>query len=58
MKMHRARQLLHDTKLPLKHIARTLGFESPFHFSKAFKQRTGMSPSQWRMPPAAPENPA
>jgi hypothetical protein len=26
-----------------------LGFESQFHFSNAFKQRTGMSPSQWRM---------
>ena len=49
LKMYRARQLLRETKLTLKHIAHRLGFESQFHFSNAFKQRTGMSPSQWRM---------
>jgi AraC-like DNA-binding protein len=49
LKMYRARQLLRETKLTLKHIAHQLGFESQFHFSNAFKQRTGMSPSQWHM---------
>jgi AraC-like DNA-binding protein len=53
LKMHRARQLLCETKLTLRQIAHALGFESPFHFSRAFKQRTGMPPSQWRTPPAA-----
>lgn len=52
LKMHRARQLLCETKQTLKQVARRLGFESEFHFSKAFKQRTGVSPSQWRGKPA------
>ena len=50
LKMRRARHLLHATNLTLKHVARSLGFESEFHFSKVFKQRTGMTPSQWRVP--------
>jgi AraC-like DNA-binding protein len=32
----------------VKEIAALLAFESPFHFSNVFKQKTGMSPSQWR----------
>jgi transcriptional regulator GlxA family with amidase domain len=48
LKIHRARQMLHETNLTVKQIALRLGFESPFHFSKAFKQRTGNSPLQWR----------
>lgn len=48
LKMHRARQMLSADHLTVKQIAHALGFESPFHFSKAFKQRTGMSPTQWR----------
>ena len=48
LKIHRARQMLRETVLAVKQIARVLGFESPFHFSKAFKQRTGISPTQWR----------
>jgi AraC-like DNA-binding protein len=48
LKIHRARQLLRETDLPIKTIAHTLGFESQFHFAKAFKQRTGITPAQWR----------
>lgn len=48
LKIHRARRLLGETRLPVKAIARMLGFESPFHFAKVFKQRTGISPAQWR----------
>jgi len=48
LKIHRARQLLQETDLPIKTIAQTLGLESPFHFAKAFKQRTDVSPTQRR----------
>jgi AraC-like DNA-binding protein len=48
LKIHRARLMLRETTFTVKHIARSLGFESPFHFSKAFKQRTGVSPTRWR----------
>ncbi len=42
--------MLSGTSLTLKQIAHALGFESPFHFSKAFKQRTGAAQpvAQWR----------
>ena len=48
LKIHRAHQWLQETELPIKTIAQTLGFESPFHFAKAFKQRTDVSPTQRR----------
>jgi AraC-like DNA-binding protein len=48
LKIHRARQMLRETGLTVKEIACKLGFESPFHFSKAFAQRAGVSPTQWR----------
>lgn len=48
LKMHRARLMLNDSKFTVKQISRTLGFESPFHFSVAFKRKIGMPPSQWR----------
>ncbi len=31
LKIHRARQMLRETALTVKEIARKLGFESPFH---------------------------
>lgn len=48
LKIHRAQRMLRDTNLTVKQIARILGFESPFHFSKTFKHRAGLSPIQWR----------
>jgi AraC-like DNA-binding protein len=48
LKIHRARQMLRETALTIKQIARKLGFESPFHFSKAFARRAGVSPTRWR----------
>jgi AraC-like DNA-binding protein len=48
LKMHRARQLLRETALTVKQVAHRLRFESPYHFSKTFKRRTGVSPTRWR----------
>jgi AraC-like DNA-binding protein len=48
VKIYRAKEMLRDTALSVKEIAAGLGFETPFHFSNAFKLRTGMSPSRWR----------
>jgi AraC-like DNA-binding protein len=48
LKVHRAQQMLRETSWPIKRISKTLGFENPFHFAKVFKQRTGLTPSQWR----------
>jgi AraC-like DNA-binding protein len=48
LRIERAKQILLGTTVSVKEVASMLGFESPFHFSKAFKIKTGMSPSQWR----------
>lgn len=48
LRIRRAGQLLKETDLPVGHIATQLGFESDFHFSKIFKQKVGLSPSQYR----------
>ena len=37
---------IHET--PIKEVAHTLGFYDEFHFSKVFKQLTGLSPSQYK----------
>lgn len=47
-RIHRAKEMLLGTTLSIKEIAASLHFENAFHFSKAFKDKAGMSPSQWR----------
>lgn len=48
LKLNRARQMLRNSDLPVKQIARLLGFSNVYHFSKFFKNKTGMSPTPWR----------
>lgn len=43
-----ARRLLTESEIPVKEIARRLGFSSPAYFSRAFHHRTGMAPSVFR----------
>jgi AraC family transcriptional regulator, transcriptional activator of pobA len=49
-----ARRLLRDTALPVKDVARTLGFTSPAYFTRAFQVRTGLTPSEFRTTPDRP----
>ncbi len=48
IKTHNAIRLLTNTDDPIEYIARRLGYTDPFHFSKRFKQITGVSPSLCR----------
>ncbi|MGP3769220.1 helix-turn-helix domain-containing protein [Streptomyces sp. SDT5-1] len=43
-----ARQLLDATDLDIAQVARASGFASPFHFSRAFRERFGVPPSAYR----------
>jgi len=45
---YEARKLLADTKLPIKDIARGLGFRSAAYFTRAFQAQTGQTPSEFR----------
>ena len=44
----RARNLLVETELSIKEIARQTGFEDELYFSRLFRQRLNLTPSQWR----------
>lgn len=46
--MLEARRLLGFTPLSVKEIAARLGYADPFHFSRAFKGATGLSPQAYR----------
>lgn len=43
-----ARQLLISSNYPVARIAEILGYNDIYHFSKAFRQKTGMAPSEFR----------
>ena len=48
LRIERAKQLLDRSSLSVTQIASRLAFDNAYDFSNAFKQRTGMSPTQWR----------
>jgi AraC-like DNA-binding protein len=50
-KIERARRLLADTGMTIKEISAYLGFQNPYHFSKAFKRCAGVAPAHYRSAP-------
>ncbi len=48
VKINHARKLLFETNKPIQAIANECGFSSLNYFSLIFKQKTGVSPSQYR----------
>ncbi len=46
--IEKAKNMLLETEKPVNLIAAELGFEYPQHFSKLFKNKTGMSPIKYR----------
>jgi transcriptional regulator GlxA family with amidase domain len=43
-----ASELLRDSSMPLREISQQLGFSNYSHFYKAFMERVGVSPSEYR----------
>jgi AraC-like DNA-binding protein len=54
LRLDRARQLLSQRQLNVSETAATLGFSSPFHFSRAYKKRFGIAPSHVSHSPDTP----
>ena len=48
LKMARAAALLLDRRLLVREVGRRVGYEDPYHFSKAFKRVYGLSPEAFR----------
>ncbi|MBI3828220.1 MAG: AraC family transcriptional regulator [Planctomycetes bacterium] len=44
LRMAEAKRLLREGKLKMREVARRVGFEDPYHFSRAFKRHEGHSP--------------
>jgi len=47
-RMQQAKRLLRETQLSIKEIANKVGYPDQFHFSKSFKNISGISPVQFR----------
>ena len=43
-----AKQVLCDLTLNITEVARRVGYYDPGYFARRFKQRTGMTPREWR----------
>lgn len=48
LKLERAKELLTEGKNSLTEIAARLGYSDVYHLSKAFKKKTGMTPTQFK----------
>ena len=48
LKIQRAKDMLRSTSAPIKEISFQLHFDTPEYFTKLFKIKTGMTPSQFR----------
>lgn len=44
----KARQMLSESNLPIKHIAQVLGYSDLFYFSRQFRQVAGLPPAAYR----------
>lgn len=58
LRLESAQQMLRFTSMPIAHIAGKLGFSSPFHLSRVYRQMHGYPPSRERSgPPRASADP-
>lgn len=48
MKIHEACRLLLENDLSVKEIAYQLSFDNPYYFSRLFKKKTGLTPTEWQ----------
>ena len=48
IKIYKAESLLEQQDLSVKEVAHRIGFEDQYYFSRLFKNKTGVSPSEWK----------
>ena len=47
-RLSKAADLLRNTDEPISGVAALAGFQQPSHFGKCFREKTGMTPSEYR----------
>jgi AraC-like DNA-binding protein len=57
-KLDHAAALLANSDLPITEITMECGFENQTHFSRVFRKKYGVTPSQWRFHAKTPRSPA
>jgi len=50
LRVMKAKELLSTTDKPLKEISQLVGYKDPNYFSRVFKKRTNVTPSEFRVP--------
>lgn len=58
LRVHRAKELLHDSGLKLGAVAAACGFSNPRHFRRTFLRETGQTPQQYRRALKNPNRPS
>ena len=48
LRIRKAKQLLASSRLSISQVAEHCGFTNPYHFSRAFRQATQRTPSEYR----------
>jgi transcriptional regulator GlxA family with amidase domain len=48
-RLNRAKELLSNTSLPINEVSMECGFENLSHFSRVFKEKTGLSPFRFKL---------
>ncbi len=48
MRIEMSKKLLQDPEIPIKEVTARVGFKAPYYFSRIFKQKVGLSPSDYR----------
>jgi AraC-like DNA-binding protein len=48
VRLEEARRLLQETRLPVQEVAKQSGFQTASHFTRTFRQQTGLSPRDFR----------
>jgi two-component system response regulator YesN len=49
VRINKAKDLLGDINLTVKQVAYAVGFRDPDYFCRTFKQKMGVSPTNWRL---------